>query len=705
MNYPEHYIAYGSQYYRAPTPLEKNWETDLKAAADAGFNTMKFWVQWRSNCVEEGKYDFSDVERLMDIAEKNHLKVILNTIFDGAPAWFERQYPDSCMVTANGRVMKPQLLAYRQIGGCPGPCLNHPEARRARYDFLYAAAKRLGPHPALLLWDLWNEPELTNGILRIPKEEDLLCYCDHCREAFIEWLREKYGDIVSLNDAWHGMFRCFEEISLPRGTGVPKPMVDWRLFFTDVCAREVEMRGNAVRNAGDGHPVMVHTVPMPYFNRITTGSDEYKLAKHCDLFGCSIASEPFSAALTASAALGKVCFAAEIHAMGGSTYARPARPTFAAFKKHVFVPLARGMKGFQYWQLRSEVLGHEAPAWGLMDLRGRTDTPQFDFARRINDALQANAADLAEAVPKPAEIAIINNEKMEVFDWVTSGSTDIHYRSLKGIFDAFYTSNRNADILSAQQAIEQPLDRYKLIAAPFPYYMERALAEKLREWVKNGGHLIAEAFFAGISDEDGCFSEMQPGFGFEEIFGAEEAYAYSSGTFRNAYSPDWTPEEVEKLRIPLQSEYGVSGFHFMQGFNVKEGTQVLAAFEDGTPAIVSRGYGRGRAVLAGTLLGYMASAENRRFLGKLAEQAGVEPNAVTAGEVRTDFLYQGEKCRFAVVAGNASEDCAEFRNPDLSKRSLVNVLTGEKYDADFDGNVLARVPHGEMELFKVEEKR
>ena len=31
-------------------------------------------------------------------------------------------------------------------------------------------------HPALYIWDLWNEPELTEGIYREPKMEDLLCY-------------------------------------------------------------------------------------------------------------------------------------------------------------------------------------------------------------------------------------------------------------------------------------------------------------------------------------------------------------------------------------------------------------------------------------------------------------------------------------------------------------------------------------------------
>lgn len=701
MAYPDSFIAYGAQYYRAPTPFPEHWADDLKAAADAGFNTMKFWVQWRANSPRKGAYDFSDLERLMELAGKNHLKVILNTVFDGAPAWFDAEYPDSFMVTAAGRVMRPQLLAYRQTGGCPGPCLNHPEARAERYAFLREAALRFKDHPALLLWDLWNEVELSNGILREPVAENLLCYCGHCRAAFIQWLREKYPDIGALNAAWHGMFGDFDQVELPRGLGVPKPMVDFRMFFAQVCAQEVRLRKQAVREAGDHHPVMVHTVPMPYFNLITTGSDDYLLAKECDMFGCSIGSEPFASAVTASAAPGKPILASEIHAMGGSSYARPVKPDFAAFKRHIFVPLARGMKGFQYWQLRPEVLGNEAPAWGLMDLRGRTNTPAFAFAKRINDALQSCAPALSRAMPKPARIAILNSGKNQIFDWVSSGNIQLHYRSVKGLFDALYGENYNVDILSERQMIESGLGQYRMILTPFPYYMERAAADKLKAWVRAGGHLFSEAFFAGVSDENGCFSEMQPGFGFDGVFGAEEKCAYSLGGFQDAYSAD---QDIRESRFPLMDAQGrpvLSGFGFMQGFEPREGARVLAAFEDGVPAVVENRYGAGLAVIAGTLMGCADARENAAFLGRMAGAAGVERNAETQDALRVDALYQGEALRFLILSNQGRGERVELRLPALAGKELYNPLTGANGRADGQGRARLEVAPGEMELFEV----
>lgn len=701
MDYPESFIAYGAQYYRAPTPFSEHWADDLKAAADAGFNTVKYWVQWRANNPGVETYDFSDIERLMELAEKNHLKVILNTIFDGAPAWFDRQYPDSFMITAAGRAMRPQLLAYRQIGGSPGPCLNHPEARAARYNFLYQAARRFKDHPALLLWDLWNEVELSNGILREPESENLLCYCEHCRAAFIQWLREKYRDIRALNAAWHGLFGDFDQVEMPRGAGVPKPMVDFRMFFAEVCAREVRLRKQAVRDAGDRHPVMVHTVPMPYFNIITTGSDDYLLAKECDLFGCSIGSDPFASAVTASAAPGKRTIASEIHAMGGSSYARPVKPDFAAFKRHILVPLARGMKGFQYWQLRPEVLGNEAPAWGLMDLRGRTNTPAFEFARRLNDAMQACAPELSRAMPRRAQIAILNSGKNQIFDWVSSGNIQMHYRSVKGLFDALYDENYQADVLSERQMLESDLSQYRLILTPFPYYMERALADRLREWVCGGGHLFGEAFFAGVSDETGCFSEMQPGFGFDEVFGAEECCAYSLGTFRDAYSADQAAREHRIVLKPSNGGQALSGFGFMQGFEPRPGARVLARFEDDTPAIVENTFGSGRAVIAGTLMGCAGGRENAAFLGELAQRAGVERNAETSDALRVDALYQGDAIRFLILTNKGQNRQVALQQRTLAGRRVFDLLNGGDWQADARGRVELEAAPGQMEFYQV----
>lgn len=694
------FLAFGSQYYRAPTPFERHWERDLADIAAAGFNTVKIWAQWRTNCTAPDAYDFADVERLLDLCEKNRLRAIVNTVLDGAPTWFGERYPDHLMVTADGRVMTPRTIPHRQVGGAPGPCFRHPQGRQARADFLRALASRIGGHPALLLWDLWNEPELSVGLLRPPVVSDLLCYCAHCRRAFIEWLRAKYGDIAALNTAWHGYFGSFEHIEMPRDNGLFKPMVDLRKFVADVMADELKLRVDAVKACDARHPVMVHTVPLPHFNIITTGSDDYKLAKLCDLYGCSIGSEPFAAAVTASAAPGKRVMNSEIHAMGGSTYARPAPPTLRAFKRHIFTPLARGMRGFQFWQYRAEVLGREAPAWGLVDLAGRPG-PQLGYAKQINDAMQTHARAILGSSPPAAQVAILNSGMNQIFDWCASGSIDIHYRSLRGAFDALHAHNFMVDILSEEQMIEQSLDAYKLVVAPFSHYMCAALADKLRRYVRAGGHLLGDAFFGAVSDEDGCFCERQPGLGFDEVFGCEEHSAASVYAFLDAYHGDALSGALERARVPLRVAGGgaLTGYHFLQRFALRGG-EALAHFEDGGVAAVRHRCGAGTATVVGSLIFYRAGEDNARWIARRALDAGACPTAQSPEGVRVDVLRQGDAARCVFIANDTREDAAcEIVVPGLAAGALVNVLTGERVAVSPGGAICARVERGEIELF------
>lgn len=47
-------------------------------------------------------------------------------------------------------------------------------------------------------------------------------------------------------------------------------MIDWREFFGQTLANENSMRAAAVRSKDKKHAVMVHTVPLPYFNFMNT---------------------------------------------------------------------------------------------------------------------------------------------------------------------------------------------------------------------------------------------------------------------------------------------------------------------------------------------------------------------------------------------------------------------------------------------------
>lgn len=699
------FIPFGAQYYRAPTPLEEDWETDLKNFKAQGFNTVKLWVQWRWNMPKEDTYDFSDIDRLLDICAGLDIKAVLNIICDVAPAWFYNKYPESLMITQDGRRLYPQTLSYRQIGGAPGPCFHHKQGAEIRRKFIEEAAKRYSDHPALLCWDLWNEPELTCGIARDAKIENMVCYCDESVSRFREWLKSQFT-LEELNIRWGRNYQEWNEVEPPRCTGTFSDMVDWREFFGQTLAAENSMRAQAVKKWDKNHAVMVHTVPLPHFNFMNTGSDEYLLARDMDWFGNSIGSHPFPAAVTSSAAKGKWVINAEIHARGGDTMSHPAFPDLEEFKTHIFVPFARGVKGFLFWQYKPERLGKESPAWGLVNMDG-SENESLEYAKIINSALQSNSLKLLHAFPKKANIAILNSSFSQTFLWEISGDIMLHYHSLSGAFMTLWEAGYNVDVISEHQLKEQGISDYALVYAPAPYYQDSQTADILCEFVRNGGTLISEALFGGISAETGLYSKTLPGYGFDKVFGCKQILSTTASAFLNAYGADYSAKE-ENRSATLFNYSGRSGrgYYFREEFVLQNGT-AIAEYENGNAAAVANNYGGGKAIITGTLPAYMAgcydACDSKDYIVYLVKNiAGLTPEAELDGAVRSDILYR-DGLPAAVVLQLKKEKTRRifFKDPEIFSKKLKNVITGTVLTVSSEGKCIIPETEGETELYTV----
>ncbi len=667
----DQFVPFGAQYYRAPTPRPDQWERDLARIRGHGFNTIKLWAQWRWNNPADGVFDFADLSRLLDLSHSNGLKVVVNIVYDVAPAWLFHKYPDSVMVTNNGTRVEPAVSGCRQVGGSPGPSYLHRESVEARRAFTEELGKQLGKHPALYIWDLWNEPELNGFAFREPNVPTLVDYSSHALAAFAQWLRTKYESIEALNESWNRNYRHWDEVEVPRNPATFSDMIDWRMFFVDVMVSELQMRLDAIRLHDADTPVMVHTVPMPFFNMVTCASDEYRLAALCDLFGNSLGSAPFAAAVTSSAAPGKPIINAEIHAIPGSTINCPPVPDFETMKRHILVPLARGVKGFLFWQYRPETLGVESPAWGLTDFEGGP-TPWLESAVRINDALQRHAPAIMKARPIPAQVAVVNGTRNQLFDWCVGRSIERHHKSIEGAFLALYSRQHNVDVISTDYLLEQDISRYRAIYYPFPYYIEDDVASRIEAWIADGGTLVSEAFFGSVRQSDGLHSQRVPGFGFDCVFGAREGLRTSGSAAFNQYKDLSSEADVDSDRILLQvtgtlihgqADRRVTGYRFAEGL-IPEGAEPLGYFEDGRVAITRATYGHGQAILIGTLLGYSyfdhRDATVSRLIADLVELSGARPSVLTdRSEVRADVLHAENTSLLVVVnTGPQASDVA-----------------------------------------------
>ena len=125
---PQLPFLFGAQYYRAPTPGPECWEADFAQMKTLGFNSVKFWVQWRWSQRSRDRFVFDDLDALFDVSAQYELPITLNVIFDVAPHWLYDDFPDARQIQADGSIIESINVAHRQIGGHPGPCIRHPGA-------------------------------------------------------------------------------------------------------------------------------------------------------------------------------------------------------------------------------------------------------------------------------------------------------------------------------------------------------------------------------------------------------------------------------------------------------------------------------------------------------------------------------------------------------------------------------------------------
>ena len=133
-------IAFGGDYNPEQWD-EATWEEDMHLFRLAHIDTVTLNVfSWAMLQPDESTYDFTKLDRIMELVKKNGLKVVLATSTGAHPAWMAHRYPEILRTEFNG--MK------RKFGGRHNSCPNSPvyrmySARLAEKLADYMARERL----------------------------------------------------------------------------------------------------------------------------------------------------------------------------------------------------------------------------------------------------------------------------------------------------------------------------------------------------------------------------------------------------------------------------------------------------------------------------------------------------------------------------------------------------------------------------------
>jgi beta-galactosidase len=435
------------------------WRTDLEQIKSLGFNTVRTWVEWTAGEPREHEYRLEQLDLMLQLAEQEGLKVIVQTYVDSAPDWLALKFPDGRLVAQNGQAIPSQAA--------PGFCFDHPAVRHATLDFLKQVARHAAKSPAFYGWDLWSEPHIINWaeITYIPNAS--FCYCPHSIARFRQWLQQKYGGIAQLNKAWYRQFQSWSEVEPPRFDTILSytDYMDWRVFITQKLAEDLTSRSETVKAILPDRVTTSHASGPSVFSSFAGGDgnpDDYLMYKAVDYYGTSLypkhslpphmspARIDMAMDLTRSAGCNRGFYIGEMQGgfgVRGDVVSQEVTPLDLV--RYMWTAISRGARGINIYAFYPMSTGYESGGYGLINLDG-TLTTRSKAAGEAAKQIAASGDLLVHARPKPAEVAIVVNQLTNLI----GGAGHLYNRgavsrSLSGYYRMFRERNVPVDFINA----------------------------------------------------------------------------------------------------------------------------------------------------------------------------------------------------------------------------------------------------------------
>jgi beta-galactosidase len=218
---------------------EAQWAGDAARMAALGLTWVRIGeFAWSRMEPEPGRLDLGWLDRAIDTLGKAGLKVVLGTPTATPPRWMLAKHPDMLALDRDGRP--------RGFGSRRHYCFSHRGYRADCARIVTVLAERYGQNPHVAAWQTDNEYGCHDTVLS---------FSAAARDAFRDWLAQKYQSPQALNRAWGNVFwsmeyAAFDDIDLPNLTVTepnPAHVMAFRQFASDQVAAFNRLQTDIIR--------------------------------------------------------------------------------------------------------------------------------------------------------------------------------------------------------------------------------------------------------------------------------------------------------------------------------------------------------------------------------------------------------------------------------------------------------------------------
>ncbi|MDL5198900.1 beta-galactosidase [Streptomyces sp. ALI-76-A] len=620
-------VLFGAAYYHEYTPAydpelrpDERLKTDLDLMAEANFTVIRVgesvWSTWEP---ENGRFDLGWLQPVLDGAHERGISVVLGTPTYAAPPWLARQYPEITAEYATG-----QRLGW---GARQEIDFTHPAFRFHAERVIRKMVARYADHPAVIGWQVDNEPGLH------------LLHNRGVFERFVDHLREKYGDVETLNREWGLVYwshrlSTWADLWTPDGNAQPQYDVAWREFQARQVTEFIGWQADIVREYAQ--PGQFVTTCISYTRQgveddemsdrldIASGNPYYDMQDglllpdptpdaHEQKWKTTGVWSMYQTADWMFSSRQAPFLVTETNAQSIG-FAWDNRPGYdGQWRQAAWAHVARGARMIEYWQWQTLRFGAETYWGGVLPHSGRPGRTYAEIARL--GAEFETAGELVAGLEPDADITMVYSMPskwlMQKYPPFATPDGEPDAAAYHRIFDPFYRgafdAGRQVRIVHARQLHDPrgeregmtPLEAVQLhpvLVAPALYVVDDTTLDWLEAYAHAGGHLVLGPRTAYADHEGRARHEPAPG-------RLVEAAGVQYDEFGNL------PRDVPIRAVPggpFEVPADATATQWIESLTVTD-AEVLAVYEHPHygrwPAVTTRSHGAGRVTTVGTVPG------------------------------------------------------------------------------------------------------
>lgn len=588
-------------------------EEDIKMMKKAGVNTATVGVfSWSALEPQEGNFQFGWLHDIMDKLYENGIYTVLATPTGARPAWMDEKYPSVLRVEKDGR--------RNHHSGRHNHCMSSLEYRALVEKMDTKLAQEFGSHPGLILWHISNE---LGGE----------CYCDSCKKRFQEYLREKYhNNIEELNKQWwtsfwSRRFDSFEQIEPPYDNGEHSILglnLDWKRFNSWNMKDYLAFERRILKKYTPQVPATAN------FMKLFEQLDYVDLAKEIDIISWdgypswnndyetpadTAAELSFDHAVMRSLKKDKPFMLMEStpSLVNWHSVNKLKRP--GILRASSIQTIGCGSDTVQYFQWRKGRGAAEQFHGAVVDHLGRDDTRVFKEVSEVGELLKKLAPVTGSRVASKAAVLFDWSNRWAIKDMQgMAHDTKKYEKEVRKFYNIHLKKGINADIVFPLE----DLSSYSLVVLPMYYAVSKEAGAWLKEYVKNGGTVVATYLTAYVNENTLAYLGGFPGAGLGEVFGL---YAEELDTLYPTDSNAVLMKDGNKAIVKDYCEL------------IKlTGAEVLGTYESdfyaGMPAVTVHSYGNGKAYYIGTR---MEEEDLIKFFTQIWSECGIKEKELPEG--------------------------------------------------------------------------